>query len=249
MEETTIFLAGSTSACRYAGDSLKKWGIDVLDTPGEAPGYVLLDTPSFLSDGTLRGGEDIHSLLAKIPTDVTICGGKLKHPSLDGYCTVDFLQDEHYLCENAYITAECALDVALPYLGRTMRGCPVLIVGWGRIGKCLGQLLKDFGADVTIGARNPAHRAILNALGYHSEDITALNPSHYRLIYNTVPCPVLSREQMALCRENCVKIELASNDGMKSDDVIIARGLPGIHMPESSGELIAKTFLRLCCGR
>jgi hypothetical protein len=54
---------------------------------------------------------------------------------------------------------------------------------------------------------------------------------------------------MFQCREDCVKIELASKDGMEGDDIIIARGLPGIHLPESSGELIAETFLRLCCGR
>ena len=46
-----------------------------------------------------------------------------------------------------------------------------------------------------------------------------------------------------------MKIELASKAGMVGDDIIPARGLPGIHMPESSGELIAKTFLRLCNGR
>ena len=49
---------------------------------------------------------------------------------------------------------------------------------------------------------------------------------------------------MANCRKDCVKIELASTDGMAGDDIVIARGLPGVHLPESSGELIAKTFLK-----
>jgi hypothetical protein len=39
-------------------------------------------------------------------------------------------------------------------------------------------------------------------------------------------------------------IDLASRQGIDHEDVIIARGLPGIHFPESSGILIAKTFLQ-----
>ena len=180
-----------------------------------------------------------------------ICGGNLSNPKLETYETVDFLQDEIYLCENACITAECALDVALPYLSRTLRHCPVLIIGWGRIGKCLAQLLKSIGADVTVAARNPGHRAILHALGFDAVDLDGMADSlpHFRLIYNTVPHPILRWEQLSLCWPDCVKIELASKDGLEGDDVITARGLPGIHLPESSGKLIAETFLRLCYGR
>lgn len=249
MVKKLIFRAGGTRACRYAGEYLRSLGLPVVDAPGEDVRYLLLDIPSFKPDGTLRWGDDVQTLLNQLPRDILVCGGNLTHPSLDGYEKADFLQDEDYLCENAYITAECALDVALPYLSRTIRGCPVLILGWGRIGKCLGQLLKAMGADVTIAARSPAHRAMLHALGYHAAHIPEITPSHYRLIYNTIPSPILSAERLAQCREDCVKIELASTDGLEGEDIVIARGLPGVHMPESSGELIAKTFLRLCYGR
>lgn len=249
MENRIIFRAGQTKACRYAGDYLMGLGVNVADTPCSGVRYLLLDVPSFQPGGTLRQGGSLEEILDRLPGDIQVCGGNLKHPALEKYGTVDFLQDESYLCENAYITAECALDTALPYLTRTIRGCATLIVGWGRIGKCLGQLLKGMGADVTIAARNPARQAMIHALGYHAVDISEVPLNHYRLIYNTVPYPVLSRELMSQCREDCVKIELASKAGMEGDDIIIARGLPGIHMPESSGELIAKTFLRLCYGR
>lgn len=249
MDKNLIYPAGSTKACRYAAEYLKQLGLPVVNAPSKNVRYLLQDVPSFNADRSLRGGGDVKKLLRQLPRDILICGGNLIHPALEEYETVDFLKDEPYLCENAYITAECALDVALPYLTRTLRGCPVLIVGWGRIGKCLAQLLKSLGTDVTIAARNPGHRAIIHALGYHTDDIGALSLNHYRLIYNTVPHLVLSREHINTCREDCVKIELASRDGMEGDDIIPARGLPGIHMPESSGKLIAETFLRLCYGR
>ena len=249
MDKKAIYTAGTTAACRFAAQYLRSLGLVIADSPGQHCGYLLLDVPSFGADGLLRSGERMQTFLSQLPADILICGGNLSHPSLDGYRTIDFLRDERYLCENAYITAECALDVAFPYLPRTIRGCPILIVGWGRIGKCLGQLLRVMGADVTIAARNPAHRAMIHAMGYQTADPAALDTSHYRLLFNTVPAPVLDRAQMDCCKESCIKIELASADGMDGEDIVIARGLPGIHMPESSGELIAETFLRLCYGR
>ena len=234
MENRILFPAGTTPACTYAVEMLRSLGLCIADTPSPAVTHVLLDVP-------VRRMCPLEGLRE----DVTLCGGRLDVP---GYRVVDFLQDEEYLCRNAYITAECALDVAMPYLSRTFRRLPVLVIGWGRIGKCLGQLLQNLGADVTIAVRNPSQRAILRALGCESELICELEEilPRFRLIYNTVPRPVLGQDALALCREDCVKIELASSDGMQGDDIITARGLPGIHMPESSGELIARTFLRLC---
>ena len=251
MDEKFIFAAGSTAANRYAARYLKSAGFAVTDSPGKKVRYVLLDVPSFGPEGRLRGGGSIESILDSLPQNIVICGGNLAHPSLDGYETVDFLKDEDYLCENAYITAECALDVALPYLKRTLRGCKVLIIGWGRIGKCLARILKNLDADVTVAARNPKDRAMLRALGYKAVTMEHLPAmlGEFRLLYNTVPYPVLTSVQMENCREECIKIELASKDGIAGDDIIIARGLPGIHMPESSGKLIGEVFIRLCCGR
>ncbi len=245
--KSLIYCAGDTQASRFAAGYLAKLGLPVVDSPSEQVRHLLLDVPSFGPDGQLRGGGAVETLLDSIPKDITIYGGNLNHPKLQGYQTVDFLKDPVYLAENAYITAECALDVALPYLDITLRNCPTLIIGWGRIGKCLGRLLHSIGADVTIAARKDADRAMAHALGYHVTDISQLAAElpHYRLIFNTVPFPVLTAEQMAHCHPASVAIELASKDGLLGEDVITARGLPGVHMPESSGMLIAQTFLRL----
>jgi dipicolinate synthase subunit A len=71
----------------------------------------------------------------------------------------------------------------------------------------------------------------------------------YRVIFNTVPSPVITEDESAQCRSDCLKIDLASEVGIAGDDVLWARGLPGKDAPESSGKLIAKTILRLCCGK
>lgn len=245
MDKKGIYIAGTTAACQFAHTYLKNRGLPVSDTPEENVGHLVLDVPSFGPNGQLRMGGSLEAILQTLPEGVTIYGGNLNQPQCSHHRVVDFLQDPLYLAENAWITAECALDVALPYLSITLRRCPVLIIGWGRIGKCLSKLLSAIGADVTVAARKASDRAMLQALGYRVVDISkADNLSAFRLVFNTAPTPVLTHEQTGSFSESCVIIELASQDGILHGNVITARGLPGIHMPESSGILIAETFLR-----
>lgn len=216
-------------------------GWEVTNQPGRDVQMLLLDVPSFGANGQLRGGGEIQSILDKLPREITVCGGNLEHPALDGYHKIDLLRNEDYLAENAYITAEAALDVALPYLQRTIKGCKVLILGWGRIGKCLSSLLKSLGADVSVAARKTSDRAMIRALGFGAEDFPIKEDilRSARVIYNTVPYAVLDSGQAG----DGIKIDLASKQGILGDDVVIARGLPGIHFPESSGRLIAQTLM------
>ena len=245
MPTPLLYCAGKTAAARYAAWSLAQSGVTIAREPGMDVRHVLLDVPSFDKRGNLRSGENWETLLKDFPPDVTVFGGNLE--ALDTVSSVDFLKDPLYQAENAYITAECALEIALERLPRTIRGCPVLIVGWGRIGRCLSKLLTALGANVTIAARKESDRALSQALGYRAEDIPGLHDqlSLFRLLINTVPAPILSQEALALCGPNCVKIELASRTGLEGEDIVVARGLPGTHMPESSGQLIARTYLRL----
>ena len=129
----------------------------------------------------------------------------------------------------------------------TLRSCRVLIIGWGRIAKCLAALLWALEADVTVAARREADRAMACALGYRTETIADLDNTlnDYRLIFNTVPAPVLTEQQIEHCRQGCLRIDLASAEGIAGRHKIWARGLPGKDAPESSGALIAKTVIRL----
>ena len=247
MGNVLVYPAGNTAACGYASAFLEQKGVQLLDHPAPEVTHLLLDVPSFGPDGMLRCGRDLKSVLEMLPGNITVAGGNLKHPSLAGYRTIDLLKDAQYLAVNAAITADCALQVAAPLLTTTFAESPALILGWGRIGKCLGHLLKAIGANVTIAARKEADRAMVRALGFTAVDIGEIPQvlAGFRLIFNTVPEMMLHKEQMKLCRK-CVKIDLASKPGMDAEDVVWARGLPGIHAPESSGRLIAETFLRLC---
>lgn len=164
----------------------------------------------------------------------------LSHPALEGCKTLDLLQDPLYIAQNANITAHCAIKLAMNKLKCTLEGCPTLVIGWGRIGKCLCRLLGGLGARITVAARKGADRAMLTALGFDAVSTDSIEAESYRLIFNTAPAMVLPR-----CPGNAVKIDLASRLGIGGLDVIWARGLPGKDAPETSGTLIADTVIRL----
>jgi len=231
MNEPIIYPATDTPVLRWATDTLRSHGIAIADAPAPNVTHLLLPIPT---------RTDYHPLLRELPPNVTLIGGGLDVPSMD------LLKDEIYLAKNAMITAHVALTLAAQSLPITLAECPVLILGFGRIGKCLARLLQATGACVTVAARKIQDRAMAQALGYGAVNIQELSHilCRYRIIMNTVPYPVLSLAQQTHCRPDCVKLELASTPGIEGD-AIQARGLPGKYAPESSGRLIGQTILRL----
>lgn len=246
MHHKQIYCAGATAAIQYAEQQLHAMGFPITRDHSWDTGHLLLDIPSFKDSATLRTGGKIDTLLSSFPKDVIIWGGNLSCPATDGYRTVDFLQDELYLVKNAAITADCALQVAEPLLTATWPDSPTLVIGWGRIGKHLGQMLKALGCNVTIASRDPDCRASLRRMGYQAVDPQQIHSEaqNYRIVFNTAPAAVIGEED---CKKwsNCVKIDLASQKGIAGDNVVWAKGLPGVYAPESSGKLIAETFARL----
>lgn len=235
----SILVLRTNPALECAANYLKNRDFPVVDAPGEDVQHLLLPVPSFSG-----GSKYITPILANLPRSVTVSGGNLRHPVLEGYRQVDFLQDPYYLAHNAAITAECAIGLAQ----QDWRALPVLVLGWGRIGKCLGQKLRQLGADVTISARKEADLAMIQALGMQSVPVDRISDTlpRYRVIFNTVPEMLLPD---MVCHPDCVALELASKPGMSGGNIISARGLPGKYAPEKSGQLIAETFIRLSFGK
>ena len=229
---------GNTPGCLRAAEALRLQGIAMADHPSPEVTHLLLDVPGFCPDGTLRGGGELSELLRQLPEEVTIISGKIPETYSRWRC-MDFLKDEEYLWENAAITAQCAVQLAARRMGGIFRGETVLIIGWGRIGKHLARLLLGLGAQVSLMSRSDAHKAEAESFGIHTE------PKYdCRVVFNTAPGVTLDEEAF-----RGLKFELASTPGFRGDDVIEARGLPGIYAPEQSGKLIAKTILRKLGGK
>ena len=239
MFKGTVLCLQRSEAVRYAAEYLRSLGICVTEKCAPDVTHLLLPVPSF------KGGDEyLAHLLTKLPDELIVSGGYLNSPLLERYACVDFLQDPYYLAKNAAITARCALEILESRMGTDFCGKQALIIGWGRIGKCLIPLLKERNASVTVAARKAADLAMIRALGTGS-----INTSHvpeeshrYDVIVNTVPVllyPDISAKPGALL------LELASKPGMTGPNIIDGRGLPGKMAPEESGKLIAETFIRL----
>lgn len=239
MNQVLLYPVGSSESCRYAAGILEKSGILLTDHPTPEITHLLLDIPTRYCSG-------LKELLRRVPKGITVIGGNLDQELWNGYRTDDLLKDPYYLTKNAAITADCALKVAAPLLKSTFADSPALILGWGRIGKCLARMLSALGCPVTVAARKDADRAMLEALGYRAADFPEI-PSiltRHRVLFNTVPNLPLHSDMLDNWK-NGIAIDLASEPGMQGKSVIPARGLPGKYAPESSGKLIADTILRV----
>lgn len=237
-----FYIASNAPVSRSAGYRLKQLGIQIAPTPDQSVTHLLLPIPSFDDAGNIRGNGPISSLLDKLSTNITVIGGNLTHPSLEGLSCIDLLKDPKYLAENASITAHCALRLAMMELPCILKDCSALVTGWGRIAQCLAQLLRSVGAKVTVAARKEENLAIAHALGFSIASIKDLQPANYRIIFNTVPAMVIPAQEYS---QDSLKIDLASSKGIDGKHVIWARGLPGKDAPESTGNLIAERLLQI----
>ena len=242
MNDWVFYSPENTPALHFALRELELRGIQTSPSPTDDVTHLLLSAPCRWSNASLQ------DIVKGLPESIHVLGGRLDSPVLAAYRRTDLLEDPIYLARNAMITAHCAVKLASQALPVIWEDCPVLVLGWGRIGKCLCRQLANCGADISVAARKASDRAMAEALGYQTFDIQNLSYPlcRYRVIFNTIPHPVLSQEQLSHCRPGCLKYELASQPGMAGDDIIDARGLPGKYAPESSGRLIARSVLRLC---
>ena len=242
LEPHFILPAGSSEALRYACDFLSKQGFSLATEPSQKVTHLLLPVPSFEPGGKLKGGTDLSTILNALPKGITIIGGGLSTPLLNEYETIDLLEDPDYLALNAKITAHCALALALNSLPFILDRQPVLVIGWGRIGKCLAMLLQAVGAQVTVAARKTQDRATIRSLNLNAVAIPQINSKDYRIIFNTAP-------EMILPNASCpYQFDLASKPGLGSQNVVWARGLPNKLAAESSGKLIAQRLEALLKG-
>ena len=229
MDFRTLYFPQLTPALGYAREELSRAGIRTV-SQGEAAGCWLFPVPTrevlrFPEPGTL------------------VIGGDLNRPELSGFSRLDLLEDPIYLAENARLTAECALKLLGERLQTSILGCGILIIGWGRIGKCLAKLLHGMGARVVVAARKPADLGMLTALGYEAAEISKIPEllPKMRAVINTAPAPVLTDT----ADFHGAKLDLASVKGIAGEDVLWARGLPGKMLPEASGQLIARRVMAL----
>ncbi len=179
-----------------------------------------------------------------------IFGGMLPADAPSG--AIDYYEAEEVLLPNAALTAEGALAIAIERTPFMLAGSSALILGGGRIGQFLAAKLSALGAQVWVGARRSATVALCRSFGWNSALYEDLPYRRFRLVFNTVPAPVLDEERMALLPKGALLMELASAPGGFDPELAVAHhlkvcyapGLPGQYAPETAAKIIGDYILK-----
>ncbi len=160
-----------------------------------------------------------------------------------GWQMQSLFDDAEYQMENAWLTAEGAVYLAMKKLCRTLYRANCLVVGYGRIGKALTRMLRGIGAEVTVAARREEAR---KKAGENSIAIEGIKEciSSMDFIFNTVPSPVMGKRELTLVRKEAVLMELASAPyGVDMEaaleagvQVQIEGGIPGRYCPMQAAQ-------------
>lgn len=168
---------------------------------------------------------------------------------------IDLLDREELVVLNTISTAEGAIQIAMEETTRTIHGSNILVLGYGRVGKILANMLKGIGANVYCEARKNVDLAWIKAYGYEPVRLNEIDGklSEFNIIINTIPSMILDEEKIKLLNEECLIVDLASNPGgvdriaakKYGIKTIWALSLPGKVAPLTSAEFIKDTIYNI----
>ena len=167
----------------------------------------------------------------------------------------DYYYREEFAVRNAALTAEAAAATLMEMLTESISAVPVLVLGHGRIGRLLSAILKALDAKVTVAARRFSELAWIRSEGMMPFEFRLLDEEigNFKVVFNTVPAPVLTKEKLVLMDKNALIIDLASEpcgtDFAAAEELGItakkALGLPGKFAPKTAGEILKETVLNV----
>lgn len=200
---------------------------------------------------------DFEEVMKYVKSGTKVFAGMLPSDRIDeieaaGGEVFDWFADEDLTLKNASLTAEGAAQIIVGKSHSAVSGSKILILGWGRVARACAELFKAMGADVTVSARRHSARLDCTLKGCKAaEFISHKAIEEADIIVNTVPCNVISSEELKAMHPGCWILELASKPygvdcSLAKDmnrEVVLGAGLPGKYTPESAGRYMAESVL------
>ena len=189
----------------------------------------------------------------KILTAGVIPDSFIKKSEYMGISSTDLFFFFYVAINNAIPTAEGAIMTAIQESDRVLFRSKILVIGYGRCGKILSNMLKGIGADVSITYRKKSDEAYISAYGCSPVDIRYFERhlSEYDFIFNTAPALILNKENLKRIRKDTVIIDIAQAPG--GIDYSYARklnlkalycpGLPGRVAPYTAAEILKSAII------
>lgn len=282
-----ILIIGGDERFSHLAASLDKKGVDVcayaLPVPSHVKVCTSLDGALSLCDTIIlplpltRDGHfintphsdektEIDRVFSRLGKGKVILAGKVSHAIKNkaqqhGLRIFDYYECESFTDENAYITAEGGLQIAMLNTEKTLRDSAHLIIGAGRIAKHLLLLLHGVGAHATLACRNRHDILWARSLGASVVDLAGESEELEKsislcdVIYNTVPEQLIPDECCKLIKKGALYVELVGNEGLLIEPLrarakcICAKALPPSYAPESASRLLCRAVLETIEGR
>lgn len=235
--------------CKSLQEAVEQSEIILGPIPFSSNGKTI-NTP--FSDEKISVSELLESLSNKILIAGAIKQDIYEVASEKKINVIDILKREELAVLNAVSTAEGTIKIAIEETPKNLHGSNILVLGFGRVGKILSNMLKGLGAKVACEARKNSDLAWIKAYGYEPIPIANLkeNLNKFDVIINTIPYIILDKDNLENVRKDALVIDLASNPGgvdrdeIKKQNIkfIWALSLPGKVAPITSAEFIKETL-------
>lgn len=161
----------------------------------------------------------------------------------------DYMKYESYVLKNAILTAEGAVTLLEENTPYSLFNSNVLILGYGRIGKALHKILKNYGANITICSRSKSScvDALYNGAKHiEFNELTSNNDAD--IIINTVPHIVLTKTEFQAMKHDVIILDLASFPGGVDNlvakgmgiTVLSGKGMPSKYTEKTAGYIIGE---------
>ncbi len=218
------------------------------------------DGEGFLKTAFSKRKTKLSEIVEHLPEGAVLMGGILPEEIVSrakksGISVFDYYRREEFTVRNAALTAEAAAAKLMEMLTESISTVPVLILGHGRIGRLLSAILKALDAKVTVAARRCSDLAWIRSEGMTPLEFRLIDEEihKFKVVFNTVPAPVLTKERLMLMDEGAIIIDLASEpcgtDFSAAKELEItaekALGLPGKFAPKTAGEILKETVLNI----
>ena len=253
--QKTFCVIGGDARQQAAARALRRAGYTVLGPEGAGKAaYLLLPMPS---DAVTP---ELAAVFAAARPGALALGGRVG-PDVQAAARAAGLELEDYFRRpelaslNAVPTAEGCLCLLMQLRDRTLWQSPILVLGYGRVGRAVARRLAALGAWVTVAARSPEQRANARCAGCRAaalDQLPRLLPG-FDAVVNTIPAPVLTRTELACLPAGALVIDLASSPGgtdfAAAKDLGVrtehALSLPARCAPVTAGQFVAQAVLAM----
>ncbi len=167
---------------------------------------------------------------------------------------VEYRDRDDFAIYNSVPSAEGALQMAMEASPLCLFDSQSLVVGFGRTGVTMAQMLRGIGAHVTVAAQRETELARIYACGYRPLALANLTGgmAETDFVFNTVPALVVTRSALARAPRHQVIVDLASAPGgvdftaaeQFGIKALLAPGLPGKVAPVTAGRIVATLVVR-----